>query len=578
MSTDTQEKTSLKLCDFPPDSKKEDIESFLSQYKSQIISITFESQQSFKDVKKIVKVVFKDMKSANDCRINMNLKKLNTCSIRIMWYDKDFKYNNKDKNNLYIKSIPKNKTARELFEYFNQFGDIYSIKINEDEKGNIMGTGFVTFYKNEDAKKAVESTNNKKIWDSDMELIYQFNNYGYDKGYHIDNLKIYINNIPEKYDKKEVEDLCKDFGKIKLCNVNTGKKGRFAVVTFSNQTEAKTAVDKLNNKEIEGKKILAKEFQTKQKYYPNHMYHNPFPRFPPQKNTNLHIKNIPLNATEEDIKKVFGQYGEIKNMKLEKETVKKEEKGETKTITLNKGFGYVNYENPQSAKLALESLNGKYLPGFTSWSKPLLISFFVNKETKKIIDGMQPEINMYNRNPMIFPPMNPMNLNIYPPYNPMIPYPGPFNMYPNLRFQRNNAFMGYRPRFNKRGKRRGYYKNNNQRQNDNKNEINNDIKESKDNKDNKEEKKIEEKNIFDREAYNKLIKDEEKKDFLGELIYNAVQQSPHFKGKEDDDAIGKITGMIIGLPNEEEIIKIYENPSMLDSTIKQGLSLINENK
>ena len=36
--------------------------------------------------------------------------------------------------------------------------------------------------------------------------------------------------------------------------------------------------------------------------------------------------------------------------------------------------------------------------------------------------------------------------------------------------------------------------------------------------------------------------------------------------------------MIIGLPSEEEIIKIYENPSMLDSTIKQGLSLINENK
>ena len=103
MSTDIQEKTTLKLYDFPPKSTKEDIESFLSQYKSQIVSITFETQQSAKDIKKIIKVVFKDTKSANECRINMNLKKLQNYSIRIMWYDKDFKYNSKDKNNLYIK-------------------------------------------------------------------------------------------------------------------------------------------------------------------------------------------------------------------------------------------------------------------------------------------------------------------------------------------------------------------------------------------------------------------------------------------------------------------------------------------
>lgn len=570
MSTDIQEKTTLKLYDFPPKSTKEDIESFLSQYKSQIVSITFETQQSAKDIKKIIKVVFKDTKSANECRINMNLKKLQNYSIRIMWYDKDFKYNSKDKNNLYIKSIPKDKTSREIFEYLHKFGDIHSIKINEDENGKIIGTGFVTFYKNEDAKNAVDSTNNKKIWDSDMELVYQNNNnYNYDKGYHNDNLKIYINNIPDKYDKKEVEELCKDIGKIKLCNVNTGKKGRFAIVTFTTSAEAKAAVDKLNNKEIEGKKILVKEFQTKQKYYPNHIYNHPFPRFTPQKNTNLHIRNIPLTATEDDLKKAFGQYGEIKNMKIEKETVKKEENGETKIITTNKGFGYVNYENPQSAKLALEALNGKYLPGFISWSKPLIISFFVNKETKQMMDGMQPELNMYNRSAMVYPPMNPMNLNIYPGYSPMMPFPGQFNMYQNLGFKS----MGYRPRFNKRGKKRGYYKNNNQRQNENKN---NDIKQ---NKETKEENKItEEKKIFDREAYNKLKTEEEKKDFLGELIYNAVQQSPHFKGKEEDDDIGKITGMIIGLPSEEEIIKIYENPSMLDSTIKQGLSLINKNK
>ena len=68
-----------------------------------------------------------------------------------MWDEKDFLQKNKDnKNNLYIKGIPKNKTARELFEYFYKFGDIFSFKLNEDDKGNNNGTAFVTYYKQDD--------------------------------------------------------------------------------------------------------------------------------------------------------------------------------------------------------------------------------------------------------------------------------------------------------------------------------------------------------------------------------------------------------------------------------------------
>ena len=152
MSTNIKDKTNLILCDLSNDIVKSDIESFLSQYKDKITSIQLNDKKPYKAT-----VIFKNYTSANDCRINMNQKKLKNKPIRIMWDEKDFLQKNKDnKNNLYIKGIPKNKTARELFEYFFKFGDIFSFKINEDNKGNNNGTAFVTYYNQEDARKAID--------------------------------------------------------------------------------------------------------------------------------------------------------------------------------------------------------------------------------------------------------------------------------------------------------------------------------------------------------------------------------------------------------------------------------------
>jgi RNA recognition motif-containing protein len=140
MSTNTKDKITIILCDLSSDTNKTDIESFLSQYKDQIVDIQITDKKPPKAT-----VFFKDNKSANECRINMNQKKLKKKSIRIMWEEKDFLQKNKDgKNNLYVKGLPKNKTSREIYEYFLKFGDIFSMKVNVDEECNNNGTAFVT--------------------------------------------------------------------------------------------------------------------------------------------------------------------------------------------------------------------------------------------------------------------------------------------------------------------------------------------------------------------------------------------------------------------------------------------------
>ena len=591
MSTNN-EKKNLKFLDLPSDITKNDIESFLSKYKDQINSIAIEP---YKETKKIAKVSFKDSKSADDCRINMNLRKIKNLSIRILWDEKDSQFKNFYKNNLFIKEIPKNKTSRDIFEYFHKFGDISSIKINEDENGNIVGTGYITYYNQDNAKKAMDETNGKKIWDSNMELQYQTSNKN-DRNYHHHNyqnyhnnndnkFKININNIPDNYTNDDVQKLCEEFGKIQNVNIINGQYGKFASVIFSNEQEVKKAIEKLNNKEINGKKLIVKEYQRKPNYQPNNNYlnyfNNQYPtpnRYedPYENNNKLYIRNIPLLANEEDLRKVFEPFGTIKSIKLDMETVDVKEKDEIKKRVSNKGYGYISYETAESAKKARESLNNTHLQGFGSFPRPLLIDFYISKDKRKIMENMPPSGFNYMEQGMMFAPFQG-----YPPQMFRMPLPNQYNIWQQGNFPNRGYNAGYKPKYNKRGGYRGgYNKNNHQRKNNNMNKQNPNNANNNENQNNyqKDNKEVvdENKKKFDYETFNKL-NDEEKRDFLGERLFNAIQESP--AGKNIDiDTVGKITGMIIAIPKEEEIIEILENPSVLDSRIMEGLSLLQKNK
>ena len=591
MSSNTKEKKTIILFDLSSDTNKEDIESFLSEYKEQIELIQLTEKKPYKAT-----VTFKENKLANECRINMNQKKLKKRSIRIVWDEKDFLQKNKDnKNNLYIKGLPKNKTSREIYEYFVKFGDIFSIKINEDEQGNNNGTAFLTYYSPEDAKKAIDETNGKKIWDSDMEVQYQKNS---DKSHNTNdnNLKINIVNLPENYTDQDLTKLCEEFGKIHICNYN--RKGKSAIVKFNSEQEAKNAMEKLNNKVIDNKKIYTKEVKDSHYFNFNYNYNNnynnkhnffqqnyfyfnnPLIRYEESfENNKLYVKNIPHTATEEDLQKLFGKFGKIINVKLEKDiSEKKDENKETKMPMPNKGFGYILFEKIEDARNAYKSLNGTNMPGFDTWPKPLFIDYFIPKDRRdKYLEAA----------PLVFPSMSGQQ---FPPYPLMIPMAIPNNYNQQMMWNQGNyKNMGhnnnFKYRYNKvyQHRGRGAHRYKNYQKKSNKNEeranITNSNSNSTNNNPNTNETN-EEKNNFDYESFKKLTTIEEKKEFLGERIFNAIQNNLNKDGYTNVsmETIGKITGMIIEIPNENEIIEILEKPSVLDARIKEALSLLNTNK
>ena len=569
----TPQKINLILCDLPPGVTQSDIESFLLPYKASIESIQINDKNPQKAT-----ATFKDSEMADKCRTELNQRRIKNKNIRIMREEKHFLQKNKDsKNNLYVKNIPKEKDARELYEYFLQFGDVFSLKVNDNEKGDFLRTAFLTYYKEDDARKCIEATTNKKIWGSDMEVQYQKNSNekGYNNNYHQNynkNLKINITNLPDDYTDKEISKLCEEFGKFEICNIKRNNRdGKFAIVKFSNETEAKTALEKLNNKEVDKKKLIVKELHNSHNYsnYNNYNYNKRVGNYPPLfynfpmakfedtliERNDLYVSNIPPNATKEDLEKTFGQYGPIKNIKLDEDTnITKELKEKVKFM--NRGFGYVLFEKAEDAAKAIESLNGKFIIGFETYFKNLIVDYFIPKDKRNLIQGN----NMYNipNAPLYYPPQ----LIPPPPYFMQIPMglnPIPNNpMRPQQQFyNQGNYKNGFGFRRNNRGRGRGGK--NYQRRNIEKKE---------------EEKKI----LFDHEYFNKLETEQEKKEFLGEKLFNLIQENSLIKeNNEDSETVGKITGMILGIPLEE-IIDILENPGKLESRIKEALDLIKQNK
>ena len=586
----TLEKTMLYLTDLPYGINIIDIQGFLSNYKESIVKIMppeMYQRNVFRGKALAIKVLFKDNESADKCRKEMNLRKLWGKSVRIMWEEMDTSLRYNTKSNLYIKGIPKTTTPREVYEYFMQFGDIFSCKVSENETGMHNGYGYITFYRSEDAEKAIQESKGKKIFGVDNVEIshFQKKNERMINTTENNNHKIFINNLPEKYSVSELNDLCKDYGKIENCNMYLDKIGKnFGIVEFSNEAEAKEAMAKLDGKEIEKNKINVQLYQTQFEH--KQFLMNKSLRIREQKDKcNLIIKNIPLTSKEEDLEKTFKKYGEITSIRIEKNKIeKKDEKGKFELVS--KGFGYISFDKPEDAKKAIEEMDQKFLPGFEGWNKPLEIDYFLTKNERQFVEThdmniqnylMPPNQNipfMVNIPPHQYPPA-PFPQGMYPPMAPHMPMPMrfpmiQFNHYNNYGYYNNNNNF-YNRRGGKKYNNKGNKRNNYRYNNNNNNKYRKD-KEKEDEEYNNININIE--NKIDFNEYEKLDNDEERKNFFGEKVFSIIEESQLAIDKKlTTEDIARITGMIIEIPYKE-IIETLQNPLLFKKRIAEALMLL----
>ncbi len=68
---------------------------------------------------------------------------------------------------------------------------------------------------------------------------------------------------------------------------------------------------------------------------------------------NIYVGNLPYNVVEEDLREIFEEYGEVASVKIISD----------KLTGRSKGFGFVEMDEDQEAKKAIEELNNAELSG-----------------------------------------------------------------------------------------------------------------------------------------------------------------------------------------------------------------------
>ncbi|KAM7262788.1 hypothetical protein ACFE04_000471 [Oxalis oulophora] len=241
---------------------------------------------------------------------------------------------------LYVGDLEFNVTETQLYDFFGQMGQVISVRVCRDMNSRrSLGYGYINYNSPLDAARALDVLNFTPINGKAIRLMYSHRDPTMRKS---GAGNIFIKNLDKAIDHKALHDTFSTFGNILSCKISTDSSGQskgYGFVQYDNEDSAKTAIEKLNGMLMNDKQVFVGPFLRKQERDS---------ASDKAKFNNIYVKNLAEATTDEDFKKIFAEYGDITSSVIMRD-------GEGKS----KGFGFVNFESPDDAARAVESLNGK---------------------------------------------------------------------------------------------------------------------------------------------------------------------------------------------------------------------------
>ncbi|PIN11134.1 Polyadenylate-binding protein (RRM superfamily) [Handroanthus impetiginosus] len=243
---------------------------------------------------------------------------------------------------LYVGDLHQDVTDGVLFDAFREFKSLTSVRVCRDSStGRSLCYGYVNLMSPQDAIRAIEVKNHSTLHGRVMRVTWSHRDPDARRS-GIGN--VFVKNLSDSVDNVKLQEMFQKFGNILSCKVVTsddGKSKGYGFVQFESETSAKDAIEKLNGSTDGGKQMYVGKFVKKSdRALPSHE----------AKYTNLYVKNFDTGLSEGDLNEKFSQYGKILSL-----VIAKDENG------ASKGFGFVNFENPDDAKHAVEALHGSQL-------------------------------------------------------------------------------------------------------------------------------------------------------------------------------------------------------------------------
>ena len=294
---------------------------------------------------------------------------------------------------LYVGDLAPDVNESLLFEIFSALGPVASIRVCRDAvTRRSLGYAYVNFHQLADAERALDTMNFSMIKSKPCRIMWSQRDPSLRRS-GVGN--IFVKNLHESIDNKQLYDTFSLFGNILSCKVvtdrETGKSKGYGYVHYETAEAANAAIEKLDGMLIDGQEVQVGAF----------MRRNDRPDI--NSWTNCYVKNIPYEWDDARLMEEFKQFGEIvsasvatgmrkfkppvpkkeeaetkegeeeKEAKKEGEEEKPEEEGEKKeeepetpaeppkedNTPKTLGYGFVNFAEHGSAQAAVDALNGK---------------------------------------------------------------------------------------------------------------------------------------------------------------------------------------------------------------------------
>ncbi|KAH9820797.1 hypothetical protein DFH28DRAFT_884255 [Melampsora americana] len=247
---------------------------------------------------------------------------------------------------LYVGELDPTVTEAMLYEIFSMIGPVSSIRVCRDAvTRRSLGYAYVNYLNAADAERALEQLNYSLIKNKACRIMWSQRDPSLRK---TGQGNIFIKNLDETIDNKALHDTFAAFGDILSCKVamdSTGASKGYGFVHYVTAESAEAAIKGVNGMQLNDKVVFVgihvprRERQAKIDEVKAHF-------------TNLYIKNLPTEVTTEELNEMFSKYGPVTSA-----AVQADESGK------HRGFGFVNYENHESASKAVEDLHDKDYKG-----------------------------------------------------------------------------------------------------------------------------------------------------------------------------------------------------------------------
>ncbi|XP_045804372.1 polyadenylate-binding protein 2-like [Trifolium pratense] len=183
-------------------------------------------------------------------------------------------------NNVYVKNLSESFSEDDLKNTFGEYGTITSAVLMRDADGRSKCFGFVNFESPEDAAKAVEALNGKKVDDKEwyvgkaqkksereQELKGRFEQTVKETVDKYQGVNLYLKNLDDSISDEKLKEIFSEFGTItsyKIMRDPNGVSRGSGFVAFSTPEEASRALGEMNGKMIVSKPLYVAVAQRKE--------------------------------------------------------------------------------------------------------------------------------------------------------------------------------------------------------------------------------------------------------------------------------------------------------------------------